>query len=55
MKIRAEVSYELHEVYIIGFVTRFENYVYAVYVNAKGKVSYCDIDHVTILDPNYIP
>ena len=55
MKIKSEVLYEPHEVYIIGFVTRFENSVYAVYVDSEGKVDYCEIKHVTILDPNYIP
>jgi hypothetical protein len=52
MKIKAKVEYELHEVYIIDFVTRHENYTYAVYINKNGKVGACNIVHVDILDQN---
>lgn len=54
MKIRAKI-YDTKEVYIIGFVTCFDNCVHAVYVDRYGKVSDCSIDRVKILDSNYIP
>ncbi len=55
MKIKAKVKYESHEVYIIDFVTRYENSTYAVYINSNGKVATCNIEHVDIIDKEYIP
>ena len=55
MKIKAKVEYELHEVYIIDFVTQHENFTYAVYIDSEGKINACNIVHIKILDQNYIP
>ena len=55
MKIKAEFGSE--QITIIAFVTEYDKYVYAVYVDRDGKIDTCNVDHclLTITDENYIP
>ena len=54
MKIRARVL-GVFEVTIIAFVPAHSCDVKAVYVDNNGKVNSCYIDHIEILDKDYIP
>jgi hypothetical protein len=54
MKIRARIL-GVFEVTIIDFVPAHSCDVKAVYVDDKGKVKSCYIEHVEILDKDYIP
>ena len=54
MKIRARI-FKVFEVIIIDFVSAYQRDVEAVYIDDAGKVGSCPIDHVEILDEDYIP
>lgn len=54
MKIRARI-FKVFEVIIIDFVSAYNSDVEAVYIDDAGKVGRCFIDHVEILDEDYIP
>ena len=54
MKIRARVL-EVFEVTIIDFVSADSSDIKAIYIDDAGKVDSCFIDHIEILDKDYIP
>lgn len=54
MKIKAKI-YGYHEVMIIDFVSAHTHDIKAVYVDESGKVDSCYIEHVEIMDKDYIP
>jgi hypothetical protein len=54
VKIRARIL-GVFEVTIIDFVSAHSSDIKAVYVDDKGKVNSCYLDHVEILDKDYIP
>ena len=54
MKIKAKI-YGYHEVIIIDFVSAHTHDIKAVYVDESGKVDSCYIEHVEIIDKDYIP
>lgn len=45
----------MFEVTIIDFVSAHSSDIKAVYVDNKGKVDSCYMDHIEILDKDYIP
>ena len=53
MKIKAKI-YGRHEVMIIDFVSAYTHDIKAVYVDESGEVGSCYIEHVEIVDKDYI-
>ena len=54
MKIRAKV-FEMFEVTVIDFIQAGDRDVKAVYIDHDGKVDSCYINHIKILDKDYVP
>lgn len=54
MNIKAKLNWDTTKtVRIIAFVPAFHHDVLVVYVNAWGKIDTCDIEDITIIDPEY--
>lgn len=54
MRIRAK-AFGMFEVTVIDFVQAYDHDVKAVYVDHNGQVDSCYIDHIKILDKDYVP